>query len=210
MQIKRFINEPVPSNSYVLFDKTKSSDCIVVDPGSKDISPLLSFVEENQLTVKYVILTHEHFDHCWGADAIVEKYHSPIICTKLCAECIREESRNCSAYYDSEEGFIIQHESISIEDLNYQLPFADSILSFFQTPGHTDASISFIVGKCLFTGDALIKDKRTYTKLPTGSVDGVKESLCTLKNLQGNGFTVYPGHGEPFELDIYDINKMVS
>jgi hypothetical protein len=28
--------------------------------------------------------------------------------------------------------------------------------------------------------------------------------------LQGNGFTVYPGHGEPFELDIYDINKMVS
>ena len=210
MQIKRFINEPVQSNSYVLFDKTKSSDCIVVDPGSKDISPLLSFVEENQLTVKYVILTHEHFDHCWGTDAIVEKYHSPIVCTELCVECLREESRNCSMYYDSEDGFIIQRESISIEELNYLLPFAGAILSFFQTPGHTDASISFTVGKCLFTGDALIKDKRTYTKLPTGSVDGVKESLCTLKNLQGNGFTVYPGHGEPFELDIYDINKMVS
>ncbi len=209
MQIKKFINDPVPSNSYVLFDKTKSSDCIVVDPGSKDISPLLSFLEENQLTVKYVILTHEHFDHCWGTDAIVEKYHSPIIFTKLCAECIREESRNCSAYYDSEEGFIIQHESISIEDLNYQLPFAGAILSFFRTPGHTDASMSFTMGRCLFTGDALIKDKRTYTKLPTGSIEGVKQSFRSIRLLQGKGYVIYPGHGEPFELDSYDLNKML-
>lgn len=76
MTIKRFINEPVTSNCYVLFDKKKGSDCIVVDPGSKDISPLLSFVEGNHLTAKYIILTHEHFDHCTGADAIVEKCHS--------------------------------------------------------------------------------------------------------------------------------------
>ena len=210
MQIKRFINEPIPSNTYVLFDKTHSSDCIVVDPGSKDISSLLSFVKGNQLSVKYVILTHEHFDHCWGADSIVVKYHSPIVCSELCAECIREVSRNCSVYYDSEDNFILKRKSISIEKLDYKLPFVDTILSFIPTPGHTDASMSFIIDKGLFTGDVLIKEKRTYTKLPTGSVEGVTESMCLIKKLQGKGFTVYPGHGEPFDLDSYDLNKMLN
>ncbi len=205
----RFINEPVPSNCYVLFDKMNGSDCIVIDPGSKNVTPLLSYLKEKQLTVKYIILTHEHFDHCWGADTVAEKYHSPIVCSGLCAECIHNESKNLSLYYDNNDSFIIKSNTICLEKMNYSLNFSGFKIAFYATPGHTNASVSFTVAQALFTGDTLIEGKRTYTKLPSGSVDKVTEAMKILSSFQGKGYTVYPGHGESFELDIYDLKNML-
>lgn len=91
--------------------------------------------------------------------------------------------------------------------MNNVLRFGTEEIVFFSTPGHTDASISFVAGRNLFTGDTLIKDMRTVTKLPTGSVSKLKESLVTISKMKGQGYTVYPGHGESFYLDDYNLEK---
>ena len=48
------------------------------------------------------------------------------------------------------------------------------------------------------------------TKLPTGSVVKLQESIELLRNMQGKGYMVYPGHGDLFELDGYDLELMVK
>ena len=204
--VKRIINIPVSSNCFVVYDKSESTNCIIVDPGTKDNKELIAFISEEELSPVYIILTHEHFDHCWGVNDLVSRYHVPVICSALCGECIKYEKRNCSVFYDNTEAFEIHLGTISIETLNFTLKFGNDVIRFFTTPGHTDASISFMMGKCLFTGDALIKDMRTVTKLPTGSIKKLKETFETYRRLQGKGYKVCAGHGESFMLDGYDLN----
>ena len=103
LQIHRIVNTPVPSNCFVLFDNEKGNDCIIVDPGSKSEAYLIEFIDREGLHPLYIILTHEHFDHCWGVNELVKQYHIPIICSQLCAEAIKHEKRNCSVFYDNKE-----------------------------------------------------------------------------------------------------------
>ena len=99
--VHQIINSPVTSNCFVLYDKTISNDCVIVDPGSRSDDVLFAFLEQENLIPKYIILTHEHFDHCWGVKELVERYQIPIICSALCAEAIKSEKRNCSVFYDN-------------------------------------------------------------------------------------------------------------
>lgn len=203
--VKRIINTPVPSNCFVVYDKSEGTNCIIIDPGTKDNAQLVAFISKQGLSPVHVILTHEHFDHCWGVNDLVSRYHASVICSALCGECIKYEKRNCSVFYDNTEAFMIDLKTISVESLNFMLSFGRDRISFYMTPGHTKASISFTIGKFLFTGDALIKDMRTVTKLPTGSLSKLKETLKLYQELQGKGYKVCAGHGEPFLLDGYDV-----
>lgn len=188
--VQSFVNTPVSSNCYVLYDKEHGNDCIIVDPGTKDNQELVAFLSKEELTPKYIILTHEHFDHCWGVNALVEMYQIPVICSALCADAIKDRKRNCSVFYDN-VGFTIESETIFVESLENRLLFLDDDVFFFKTPGHTDASVCFLIEKCLFTGDTLIKDEKTVTKLPTGSKERLHESNTILINMQGSGIRVY-------------------
>lgn len=183
-------------------------DCVIVDPGSRINKALCFYLAQQQLVPSFIILTHEHFDHCWGVNDLVEKNKIPVVCSELCSECIKSEKRNCSVYYENNAQFIINAKTISVESLGFAMPFAGTTIQFYCTPGHTDASISFNVNGFLFTGDTLLKDIKTVTKLPTGSTSELNKSLEFYKRIQGKGYIVYPGHGGLFALDEYDLNKM--
>lgn len=207
--VQSFVNSPVTSNCYVLFDKTISKDCIIIDPGSRDEIELFAFIESEDLIPKYIFLTHEHFDHCWGVNQLVERYHIPIVCSSLCSKAIKDKKRNCSVFYDN-VGFTIKHETISVESIDNKLRFGETFILLYNTPGHTNASICMVADKFLFTGDLLIKEEKTITRLPTGSVELLKESMAVISTLKGKGLTVYPGHGDGFSLDKYDLNKCLE
>lgn len=208
--LQSIVNSPVSSNCYVLYDKENDKDCIIVDPGSKEDTNVIEYIIQNNLNPRYIILTHEHFDHCWGVNELVGKFHIPIICSALCAEAIKSEKRNCSVFYDNKERFTIDSETISVESLKFKLLFGNTTILFYSTPGHTEASICFACQQFLFSGDTLIKDVRTVTKLPTGSESRLRESMDLLNDLKGEGKIVNPGHGEMFHLDKYDLNKMIN
>lgn len=209
LKVHRIINEPVSSNCFVIYEEQGGGDCLVVDPGSKSNNNLLDYLSTHDLNPFSIILTHEHFDHCWGVNDLVDRFEIPIVCSSWCADCIKSEKRNCSVFYDINERFVINSQCISIESLGSVLPFAGTEIDFFSTQGHTDACMSFLIGKNLFTGDLLIKGERTVTKLPTGSREKLIESMELLQNMKGNGYMVCPGHGDIFDLDSYDLSQML-
>lgn len=207
ISVYTIVNKPVPSNCFVVYNKAVNNECIIVDPGSRRDDDLFDFLKESSLLPKYIILTHEHFDHCWGVNEFVERYNTPIVCSALCAECIQNEKRNCSVFYNYNESFVIKHPAIHADTIGFNLPFGTSCIRFVVTPGHSDASICFTIGKCLFTGDTLIKNTRTVTKLPTGSAEKIKYSLDILSSMKGEGLMVYPGHGDSFTFDNYVLER---
>lgn len=67
LKIERFINELMNSNCYVVYDDN-TKRCLVIDPGSEHSLREIEFIEENELTLDYILITHEHTDHNWGGE----------------------------------------------------------------------------------------------------------------------------------------------
>ena len=49
------------TNCYVLYDE-ELKEAMVIDPGDES-EEITKFITENELKIKYIYLTHCHFDH---------------------------------------------------------------------------------------------------------------------------------------------------
>lgn len=189
VRIQKLINSPVPSNCFVVYDKALSDKCIIVDSGGRSDAVLIDFLEKEGLTPQYIILTHEHFDHCWGVNELLEHCYIPIVCSRLCADYIKNEKKNYSVFYDNNGRFSVMSEAIAIEDIGYHWVFLGTTIIFKNTFGHTKVS-AFFVDNMLFTGDTLIKDEKTVTKLTTGSECELEETMQFFRSLYSENYWV--------------------
>lgn len=195
--IERIVNSPIASNSYIVYT-TKSNSCIIIDPGASDSHDLINFLNVNELIPEYIFLTHEHFDHIWGVKKLKELFNITLICSENCATKITNRKKNMSIFYD-QEGFEVNSPDNTIERLNFHLLWNELTIKFINTPGHTEASLCIQIGHYLFTGDTLIKDSKTVTKLPGGNKDKLFHSIQNLNHLfKDENVIVYPGHGDSF------------
>ena len=155
--------------SYIVYDE-KNSIGAIIDP-SWDLEKLLVFLEKNNITAKYIINTHTHFDHILGNDHISEV-------TK--AEIIQHERST-----QKKERSVVDHENISIGELNLEVMY---------TPGHSEDSICLIVNKkSIITGDTLFVGNCGRVDLPGSNPEKMYDSLSKVANLD-DSLVVYPGH----------------
>ncbi|NEW78101.1 MAG: MBL fold metallo-hydrolase [Gelidibacter sp.] len=207
--IKRIINNPIDSNCFVIYSDD-SLGCVIVDPGSKDSSELIHFLKNNNLSVEYIILTHEHFDHIWGVNDLKSIYNeSKIITTQLCGDKIINKKKNMSVFYD-QIGFETYPCDISIESISYSLAWNGMNFNFIKTPGHTDCGMSIVFSNKIFVGDLIIPGYLTVTKLPSGSKnDLLKSFYFIIENYKESNLRVYPGHGNSFLLNNIDFKDIL-
>ncbi|MBR5061430.1 MAG: MBL fold metallo-hydrolase [Prevotella sp.] len=195
-----FINTPVPSNTFLLIDEAKH--CLVIDPGTKEQTDLREYIQSHGLTLDYIILTHEHFDHCWGVNFLLETFPAKVIATQLCAEWVETPMNYFNQlYYNSDEMYQIKKVDILVEEIGERIMWGDLPVLFIKTPGHTNKGMCIEIGKCLFTGDTLLyKTKPFIKKRYGGSILELKNSIETIYNLYSGDTKVFPGHGDPFLL----------
>lgn len=206
--VKRIVNRPVDSNSFVIYRK-EIANCIVIDPGTSDCMELFHFFREHNLNPDYIFLTHEHFDHIWGVNKLKETYDCKIICSKDCAEKIIGRKKNMSVFYD-QIGFQSYPADILIENINHRIVWNDIEFEFIDSRGHTNGSVCIYVEDKLFTGDTIIKNHKTVIKFPGGSKEKLLNSLNLLfLKFDGNNVRVYPGHGESFFWEEVLIEQIV-
>lgn len=203
--VKQINNSPIDSNCFVIYDKAVGNDCIIFDPGSDDNSRLYEFLRFEGLDPKYTILTHEHFDHCWGVNQLRVDYPSvKLVCSTNCSVAIQERKKNYSVFYQ-QPGFDVDAADIEVDMIGWQLDWNNYKLFFYSAQGHTASGTMCVLENYIFTGDELIKGFKTVTKLKTGSKERLMDSLNLLERMKGNGLIVCSGHGETFNLDDYDL-----
>ena len=66
-------------NTYLLWEE---NHVLIVDPGSKS-HKLQETIDSQNGVVDAIVLTHGHFDHIAGVDALVKKYHCPVYINEL-------------------------------------------------------------------------------------------------------------------------------
>ena len=88
--IERFVNELMTSNCYIVVDEA-SKHCICIDPASEKSLHEIDYIEGNGFKLDYIFLTHEHTDHTWGCNSLVEKYGARVICSNVCKQNLEKE-----------------------------------------------------------------------------------------------------------------------
>ena len=204
IEVERFVNSRFTSNTYVL-SQPEYDNVWIVDPG--DTEKIFEWMKIHSKTnIVGILLTHAHFDHIYGMNEILSYYPECIvyIANEYGKEALHNAKANGSKY--TEEGPVTISDMAHIEFLPPKMDLWRGIeLQSIYTPGHSDDSVCFVVDGMLFTGDTLIKNVRTVTKLKTGSVEKLRDSIKLLSELKGNGLKVMPGHDESFMLDEYDM-----
>ena len=62
--------------SYLIIDEEKNIAC-VVDPGES--KPIIKYLEDNKIDLKFILNTHHHYDHVGGNKSLKEKYGASVL-----------------------------------------------------------------------------------------------------------------------------------
>ncbi len=207
IKVKRFINELMTSNCFVVYDD-ETKRCVVVDPGSQYSLREIVFIENNQLSLDYIILTHEHSDHTWGCNALLDKYNAKVVCSVDCAYKLPHSSDAYFRFYfdDTNYHYEVRRVDLSVTDSD-RLVWDNQYISFIMTPGHSKGSMCFLIEQMLFTGDTIMQ-YNLFTKKRFGSYEQMKKSISKIKSMfSAKNIVVYPGHGDMFTLAEYPKNE---
>ena len=87
-----FVLGMVQVNTYLLWEE---NHVLIVDPGSKS-HKLQETIDSQNGVVDAIVLTHGHFDHIAGVDALVKKYHCPVYINELDMAMLQDPMLNFS------------------------------------------------------------------------------------------------------------------
>lgn len=186
--IKKMATGYFGENCYIIGD---NSVCCVIDPGAP-AADILKFVEDEGLRVKFIILTHMHYDHIISTDIVRKATGATVACHRLDAPLASDPVGNCSGLFGS--NLKIEEPDILFEDGDI-VTSGEIMLEIIHTPGHTRGSICIKNDKNLFTGDTLFCMSIGRTDLGGGDqtllLDSIRNKLLVLPD----DTIVYPGHG---------------
>ena len=154
--------------AYLIADATKGRAALIDPP--PNAARYEALIENDSLTVDYVIITHGHGDHTWGVGEATRRY-------------------GCK---------VVAHSSMLLEidrpvDDGDTLPLGDLELKIIYAPGHSDDHICVLCEDKLITGDILFVGKVGGTDLGEGArreYDSLHEKLMVLPPET----EVWPGH----------------
>lgn len=199
MKISQFIVNQFCENSYVLWDCI-GGEAIVIDPGMANDSErnaIDGFLEKKELTLKKVILTHQHVDHILSAEYIANKYSVEVYANckdnKL-GELLPQQALffglhcQCSPLKGVQplvDGDIIRHGNEDIKVI--------------EVPGHSQGGLAFYIPSMsvVFVGDSLFERSIGRTDLIGGDLNQLLNSIKTKLYTLPDDTVVYCGHGDP-------------
>ncbi|MBQ9461221.1 MAG: MBL fold metallo-hydrolase, partial [Clostridia bacterium] len=149
--------------------------------------------------LKYILLTHGHFDHIAGVAHLKVEYPGAKI-------VIGEGDKNFTSQDNLNLGY---HFGLTCDPFKVdmavnegdELPFGSYKVKVLSTPGHTRGGVCYIIGDCIFTGDTLISGTTGRTDFPTGNLHDMYRSMAKLAAIEEN-YKVYSGHGPESTMEL--------
>ena len=181
------------SNSFVIWDG-ESREAVIIDCGNR-AEEVSRFVHAEGLFVKWVALTHAHYDHV----LYMEEYREAFPSAKLAigardAALLSEVEGNVSYLFGDSRVFDAVDVKLSEGDT---LSLGGSELRVISTPGHTPGCICLYSeeDKLMVTGDTLFGGGGIgRTDFKYGDMEIMRISLRRLLSMDGE-ITILPGHG---------------
>ncbi len=191
MIIKRFIAGRLENNIYLVLDE-KSSEAVLID-ATQDLPEIQKAVKDLGVKVKYILLTHGHFDHILGLNSLKKSLNAPAVICKddlVISDNINEFTR-LFGLPDS----VPPKYDMYIKDGD-EILLGSYKIKVIHTPGHTEGGVCYLVDGKLFSGDTLFRGSVGRTDLFGGNFGKLSDSIKNKLFKLDDKIEVFPGHGD--------------
>jgi glyoxylase-like metal-dependent hydrolase (beta-lactamase superfamily II) len=194
MIVRKFIVGDMGNNNYLLID---GNEAVLIDC-TGDIPELESVLKENGSELKYILLTHAHYDHIGGVKNLKSKTGAKV--------CLHKDDK---VILDGTNEFMkmVRLPEIDVPEVDEYLEDGDKIkfgsveLNVIHLPGHTPGGVGYQVENMIFSGDTIFLNSVGRTDLPGGNFEALQNSIKNkLFNLDGSTI-IYTGHGAQTSID---------
>jgi len=152
------IGIPALQDNYIWLLIDEQDHCVIVDPG--EASPVLTILNERQLIVDAILLTHHHQDHLDGVPELLRYFPQIPVYGPL-----ETEKKGATRLIEEGDNLIIGRQNFSI----------------IAVPGHTLGHIAYYNAPYLFCGDTLFS--AGCGRLFEGTGDQMYKSLQKIMQL---------------------------
>jgi len=189
MNIETLIVGPIEVNCYVAYDE--NGDGVVIDPGD-EAEEILDVIRQNDVNIKYILLTHGHFDHIGAVVKVKNETGAGVVMHSNDQFLIQQAPQQAAMFglpavqtFDVDQT-VKEGDIVTVGTLQAKV---------IETPGHTPGGVCYLFDNTLFAGDLLFFDGVGRTDLPGGSTP---QLLSSIKNKVFNlpdDCRVLSGHG---------------
>jgi len=193
--VKTFAIGIYETNCYVVYDKHSRWGVVIDAPDG--IASVLQYIRGQELSIGHILLTHGHFDHIGGLDALrratgaaVAIHEADAYMLDSAGGCLGSGIPGYKHPSAKADLYVTDGQRLSAGNLDIQV---------YHVPGHTAGDTAYQIGNHLFTGDTLFEQSIGRTDLPGGNLQQLLASIGRLIALED--CAVYPGHGPATTLE---------
>jgi glyoxylase-like metal-dependent hydrolase (beta-lactamase superfamily II) len=183
---KLLLRGEIDVNCYIIEYNKK---CYIVDPGYEK-ERIIKYVEDNNLEVLGILLTHGHYDHV-GA---IHCFDVPVYIHKDEYNFLINDTINGFKSHNKVKEYSINDLDIVKIDHAHVIEFEEEKIEVIHTPGHTAGCVCYKFQNDLFSGDTLFKGAVGRFDFPTGDLNSLKKSVVNLIDSLDDDVNVHPGH----------------
>ena len=215
---------PIETNCYLLYE-LPSRDAAIFDVAGP-LDSLQGIIKENNLLLKYIFITHAHWDHVEGIFDLIDNFPEAKVCISKEEYTAMQEYTGFARKNNPERFANIMKDSalakmisvdlgaikpdIFIKD-NEEFELGNSVITSILSPGHSIGSVCFSCGNFLFSGDVLFFRTVGNTDFYMASRPDLIKSVRRLYRLFPDSTIVYPGHGQSTDIGSEKLeNKYIS
>ena len=184
--------------SLIIDEKTNQSALVDCNEFSQKMIDMIGDTD-----LKYILLTHGHFDHIIGVKSVKEKYGAQVVISKEDEPMLNSAKLSLAVFCNAPQNNV--DADIIVKDGD-EITLGETKIKVMATPGHTSGSVCYIAENCIFSGDTLFYCSCGRTDFPSGSPEQMMSSLLKLKALDGD-YKVYTGHNNLTTLDFERKNN---
>ncbi|MCG3140579.1 MAG: Hydroxyacylglutathione hydrolase GloC [Anaerolineae bacterium] len=183
---------PLGVNCYIVGDET-TREVLVIDPGGH-ARQIHALVETLRARVVGIVLTHAHFDHVMGVEALKRATLAPLYVGANEKRLLENVERQGEAFgiavppAPEPEHWLMEGDVVRAG--NFALQVLD-------VPGHSPGSIALYNAEngIVFVGDVLMRGTIGRTDFPDCSFEELLKSIRTKLYTLPDATQVYSGHG---------------
>jgi hydroxyacylglutathione hydrolase len=191
MDVRMFTVGPVAENCFIA-RRDDSREAIVVDPGDEP-ERLQAAVDELDIDVKAILVTHTHFDHVGAVAQLARHTGAPVYCPELEKGVLADIMS-----FVPWPGFgpFESYDADEVVSGGERLELAGFEIDVLFTPGHSPGHVTYSIPAegVVFSGDVLFQGSVGRTDLPGGDTRTLMQTLAQLVDTLPDETRVFPGH----------------